>query len=769
MRAFIQPAKIMTIEKPKVLIVDDLPANRIAMRKLLNRLNCEVVEAGSGNEALTCCINQDFAMVLLDVNMPEMDGYEVARLLKDEPTTQHIPVIFVTAAHEDMEHQLRGYRTGAVDYIQKPVDDLILLSKARVFIDLYNNRQWARYELERSEALRQTSAENEARFRQALMDAPIPIMLYADDGKIILLSHVWTELTGYTLNNMSTVVDWFSKKLTLSEGIQETVDQPVIASDSLNFEEFQFLTQDGQCLIWIIHQSSLAPLTDGRQLTVLMAIDVTERKQNEIALKQYQDHLEEEIQQRTADLVLARNAAEAANKAKSVFLANMSHELRTPLNAILGFSSMILKDAQLPENQLRNLEIINRSGEHLLSLINDVLEMAKIEAGRIQFEEAQFDLGSMIRDVADMMSVRAQDKGLALLIDQSSEFPRFIVGDEARLRQILINLIGNALKFTQQGGVTLRLGIKQDPNAQLLIEVEDSGFGISPENQRHIFEPFVQLGEQGDGKGTGLGLTITRQFVRLMGGHISLESTLGKGSLFRIDLPLREVKENDLIKSKETSRGEVVSLAPGQPAYRVLIVEDQLENQLLLTQLMECIGISTKIAKNGKEGVELFQSWHPHLIWMDRRMPLMDGIQAAQAIRLLPEGKAVKIVAVTASAFMEQRDEMLQAGMDDFVRKPYRSSEIYECLSRQLGVTYIYDGVAEPQEQDMPLTPEMLSALPDELRKDLLDALESLDSEDIDSIIQQIANYDQPLQKALTNLAESFDYSAILKALRECR
>ncbi|WP_241674620.1 response regulator [Candidatus Methylobacter oryzae] len=759
----------MTIEKPKVLIVDDLPANRIAMRKLLNRLNCEVVEAGSGNEALTCCINQDFAMVLLDVNMPEMDGYEVARLLKDEPTTQHIPVIFVTAAHEDMEHQLRGYRTGAVDYIQKPVDDLILLSKARVFIDLYNNRQWARYELERSEALRQTSAENEARFRQALMDAPIPIMLYADDGKIILLSHVWTELTGYTLNNMSTVVDWFSKKLTLSEGIQETVDQPVIASDSLNFEEFQFLTQDGQCLIWIIHQSSLAPLTDGRQLTVLMAIDVTERKQNEIALKQYQDHLEEEIQQRTADLVLARNAAEAANKAKSVFLANMSHELRTPLNAILGFSSMILKDAQLPENQLRNLEIINRSGEHLLSLINDVLEMAKIEAGRIQFEEAQFDLGSMIRDVADMMSVRAQDKGLALLIDQSSEFPRFIVGDEARLRQILINLIGNALKFTQQGGVTLRLGIKQDPNAQLLIEVEDSGFGISPENQRHIFEPFVQLGEQGDGKGTGLGLTITRQFVRLMGGHISLESTLGKGSLFRIDLPLREVKENDLIKSKETSRGEVVSLAPGQPAYRVLIVEDQLENQLLLTQLMECIGISTKIAKNGKEGVELFQSWHPHLIWMDRRMPLMDGIQAAQAIRLLPEGKAVKIVAVTASAFMEQRDEMLQAGMDDFVRKPYRSSEIYECLSRQLGVTYIYDGVAEPQEQDMPLTPEMLSALPDELRKDLLDALESLDSEDIDSIIQQIANYDQPLQKALTNLAESFDYSAILKALRECR
>ncbi|MGZ5050447.1 MAG: response regulator [Methylobacter sp.] len=758
----------MTLEKPKVLIVDDLPANRIAMRKLLSRLNCEVVEAGSGNEALTCCINQDFAMVLLDVNMPEMDGYEVARLLKDEPTTQDIPIIFVTAAYEDMEHQLRGYQTGAVDYIQKPVDDLILMSKARVFIELYNNRQLARYELAHSEALRQTSAENEARFRQALMDAPIPIMLYAEDGSIILLSHVWTGLTGYTLSNMPSVTDWLAKKLILSEGTQEKVDRSVIASDGLNFEEFQFLAQDGRHLIWIVHQSSLAPLADGRQLTVLMAIDVTERKQNEIALKQYQDHLEEEIQQRTADLVLARNAAEAANKAKSVFLANMSHELRTPLNAILGFSSMILKDTRFSGKQLRNLEIINRSGEHLLSLINDVLEMAKIEAGRIQLEETPFDLGGMIRDVTDMMSVRAQDKGLALLIDQSSEFPHFIVGDEARLRQILINLIGNALKFTQQGGVTLRLRTKQNPNVQLVIEIEDSGPGIEPEDRQRIFEPFVQLGTQGDSKGTGLGLTITRQFVQLMGGSIALESTLGKGSLFRIDLPLREAGEEELVKSKRISHDDILSLAPGHPDYRVLIVEDQLENQILLTQLMESIGISVKVAKNGQEGVQLFQSWRPHLIWMDRRMPIMDGVEAAKTIRQLPDGNQVKIVAVTASAFMEQREEMLKAGMDDFVCKPFRSNEICECLSRQLDAKYIYKDVSEQQKQKTALTSEMLSILPNELHRDLLDALESLDSERIDQIIEQVAAYDQPLQKTLANFAENFDYSAILKALRSC-
>ena len=465
------------------------------------------------------------------------------------------------------------------------------------------------------------------------------------------------------------------------------------------------------------------------------------------------------------ELRKARDAAEAANKAKSVFLANMSHELRTPLNAILGFSSMIRKDAQFPDSQQRNLEIINRSGEHLLNLINDVLDMAKIEAGRIQLEESQFDLGGIVRDVTDMMSVRARDKGLQLLVDQSSEFPRFIVGDEARLRQALINLIGNALKFTEQGGVTLRLGTQQNAVAHLLIEVEDTGSGIAPEDQQRIFEPFVQLGEQGDNKGTGLGLTITRQFVQLMGGHLTLESTLGKGSLFRLDLPLTEVKEVDIAKPKEAKQGEVLSLAPGQPSYRVLIVEDQLENQLLLSQLMENIGLQAKIAKNGKQGVQLFQSWRPHLIWMDRRMPIMDGIEATQAIRQLPEGKEVKIVAVTASAFMEQRDEMIGAGMDDFVRKPYRANEIYQCLSKHLGVKYIYEGVPDAEKIAPALTPQMLAVLPEVLRSELKKALESLERERIAAVIERVADHDRQLHKVLTQLTDNFDYPAILNAL----
>ena len=428
------------------------------------------------------------------------------------------------------------------------------------------------------------------------------------------------------------------------------------------------------------------------------------RKQAEEELRRYKDHLEEEVRQRTAELVQARNAAEGADLAKSVFLSNMSHELRTPLNAILGFSALIRKNPALPESLWSNLDIINRSGEHLLALINDVLEIAKIEAGRIQLSTAPFDLGSMVRDVKDMMQVRAEQKGLLLQIDQDSRFPRYVVGDEARLRQVLINLLGNAIKFTGRGSVTLRLGTRQNTITHLLIEIEDTGVGIPAADQQHIFEPFVQLGDQGASKGTGLGLTITRQFVQMMGGRIDLESEVGKGSLFRVDLPLSEAHETDIAAAQDQGQGEVAGLAPGQPRYRILIVEDQLDNQMLLLRLMETLQLDVRVAADGKEGVRIFQHWHPNLIWMDRRMPGMDGLEATRRIRQLRGGKEVKIVAVTAAAFREQQDEMRAGGADDVISKPYRIEEIYVCLARQLGLKYVYrsESVAA---QGAPATP----------------------------------------------------------------
>jgi PAS domain S-box-containing protein len=497
-------------------------------------------------------------------------------------------------------------------------------------------------------------------------------------------------------------------------------------------------------------------------------LDITERKQAENELRHYKDQLEITVEQRTLELRVAVTAAEAANKAKSTFLANMSHELRTPLNAILGFSNIVRKNPRLPESEQRNIDIIKHSGEHLLSLINDVLEMAKIEAGRVQLEEEPFDLGRMVRRVTEMMRARAVEKGLELVIDQSSQFPRYIIGDEARLSQILINLVANALKFTLQGGVIIRLNTKNNTVSHLLIEVEDSGPGIAESDRQRIFEPFVQLSQLSDSKGTGLGLGITSQFVQLMNGHISIESTLGKGTLFRIDLPLKQVAEGDVIYLNNVEERTVLGVLPGQPKYRILIVEDQWENQVLLANLMEVTGFDVKVASNGKQGVEFFQGWLPDLIWMDRQMPIMDGLAATKAIRALPGGTAVKIIGVSASVLSNQRMEIFDAGMDDFIRKPYHAIEIYECLAKQLGVEFLYADDAKPAVQ-IELTASMLAILPAQMRHDLEIALINLDNAQIEYLIQQIAEFDPQLQAALMKFADNYNYPAILKVLRSSK
>ena len=472
------------------------------------------------------------------------------------------------------------------------------------------------------------------------------------------------------------------------------------------------------------------------------------------------------MQQRTAEMILARDAAEAANKAKSVFLANMSHELRTPLNAILGFSRMLYNDSMLNTMQQESLGIINRSGEHLLALINDVLEMAKIEAGRLQLNPTTFDLGNLIRDVTELMRVRCQEKGLEMTLDQSSSFPRHIKGDEGRLRQILLNLLGNAVKFTEKGGVTVRLQTRNNNRTHLLIEVEDTGPGISPDDQERIFYPFVQLTDNAAHSGTGLGLAITRQFVELMRGRIAVESTLGKGSLFRVDLPLFDIDEAEISDYESERQGRVIGLAPGQDDFRILIAEDQRDNQLLLSRLMEDLGLKFRVANNGEECVELFQQWRPHLIWMDRRMPVMDGIEATRKIRLLPGGDKVKIIAVTASVLVEQQAKLIEAGMDDFVSKPYRFEELYDAMAKHLGVSYLYtDENVTFYRHSSPLTEKMLASIPEELRSQLRHALESLDSSRINGVINQIAKVESDVGKSLHLLVEQFDYPAILELL----
>lgn len=472
----------------------------------------------------------------------------------------------------------------------------------------------------------------------------------------------------------------------------------------------------------------------------------------------------EAMRRAKAVAITEREKAEAANLAKSVFLSTMSHELRTPLNAILGFSSLMQSDPALTQGQRENLDIINRSGGHLLNLINDVLDMAKIEAGRVELDIKPFDLGILLRDITDMLSKRAEEKGLQLLLDQSSEFPRFIKSDKDKLRQVIVNLVSNAIKYTNQGSVTLRLGVQSHSDLfRLLIEVEDTGIGINKNDQTRIFDPFVQVGKPATQKGTGLGLSIVREYIKLLGGEIIVESTPEVGSLFRVILPVIKAEESDVLDSG-TINEKVIGLQPGQQEYRVLIVEDQLENQLLLQRLLTDAGFTVKLAQNGKEGIALFESYHPHFIWMDRRMPVMDGLETTKRIRALAGGKEVKIAAVTASAFADQRHEMLAAGMDDFVRKPYRPSEIFDCMTRLLGVRFIHENAVGTTAAST-ISTALLLTLNANLRKELNDALVLGNTEQISNLIILIEQQHSELAEKLRHYASTYNYLPILNGL----
>ena len=525
----------------KILVVDDVPENLIALEAALESLGQEIVSVTSGGEALRRLLVDDFAVILLDVNMPGLDGFETAALLRQRKRSEHTPIIFVTAFPDDT-HAHRGYSLGAVDYILAPVVPEVLRTKVAVFVDLYHMTQQVK--------------------RQA-------------------------------------------------------------------------------------------------EQRVLLA----------------QEHA-------------ARVAAERANRSKSQFLANVSHELRTPMNAIIGMTDLALEENLKPEVR-ECLQAVHSNAHLLLELLNEILDLSKLEAGKLSLQEVAFSLREMIEEVNQTFEFRAAEKALVYVSKIADDVPDRLIGDPLRLRQLLMNLLSNAVKFTDHGEVRTDVEVESILNREAWIRfsVTDTGIGIPQEDQERIFSPFTQVDATTTRRhgGTGLGLTIVSELVQLMGGYRSVRSTVGRGSTFSFTVPLLlgAKFEGGATGREEPATTDVSDGDPRRPVkLHVLLAEDTPTNQKLVVRVLEKHGHRVAVAGNGRQAVRMAMESDYDLILMDLQMPEMDGFEATAEIRALAALATVPIIALTAHAMVGDRERCLAAGMDGYLAKPLDIKQLIDVVEQ---------------------------------------------------------------------------------------
>jgi PAS domain S-box-containing protein len=614
--------------------------------------------------------------------------------------------------------------------------------------------------------------ENTAKLRAIFETLHDLIWLKNAEGVYLACNPMFERFFGAKESEIVGKTDYDFVDSELADFFRAHDDKVMDANKTVVIEEWITFADDGRRALL---ETLKTPMRDaqGHLIGVLgLGRDITQRKQAEEELKKHRDHLENLVAERTTDLLIAKEAAEAANIAKSTFIATMSHELRTPLNAVLGFSELMSHDESATEAQKETLRIINRSGAHLLSMINDVLDISKIEAGRLDVDIQAFDVIKLLNEIGEMINVRAVAKQLSFSVNLAANIQRFVKSDSGKLRQVLINLLGNAIKFTKEGDVRLQAHTEPFTSIDtmlLVIEVIDSGFGIPADKLDELFKPFVQLvQENADVKGTGLGLAISKSLIELMGGQISVNSVVGEGSTFKIELPVALASLAD-IAAEENYRA-VKSLAPNQPDWRLLVVDDSADNRLLLCTMLISMGLHVREAENGLEAIEIFQQWEPHLIWMDMRMPMMDGYDATKKIRQLANGDKVKIIALTASAFIEQHREIIEVGCDAVLHKPFHIPEIFAALSKHLGVKFIYQDAPVTASSPTPkITADMMATLPLTLREKLHEATMTLDTEEIDTVIVQIRTIEPEIADSLDALAKGYQFDQIIQLLETAK
>jgi len=953
----------------KILVVDDDPLSIKFIQSMLKEADAEIVTADSGAAAIELAREEEYSLILMDVFMQDMTGYEVATRIREEAKTKAPPIIFVTGAFPNADLVRQVYDHGAVDFLLKPLHPVVVQSKVKAFLEIHRQkRALAEMALLKKRLEVQAQAKEQSEVRLALFDklgrASDPaallrevldlILTYVDvdtagirikkeddypyleakgfprafvetegslckkntegwlvrddDGRpqlecvcrLVLSGRTnpsrpfftqggsfWTSSTTdlpananstdqqTTTRNRCNILrhesvalipikgpegpigllqlnDHRKGRLTLecvlfledlAGSLGETIARLQVeealrksesryrllaehGSDGITLVEndrlvylspsceritgfssnerlgahhlnlvhpddrervvreiaegikrklthlklvYRIVHKKGHVL-WLEDHVVREPSTDDRNRLIATSRDITERILTQEELIRHREHLEELVEQRTKHLEQAKKAAEAASRAKTSFLANMTHEIKTPLNAIIGLTEILQRNHGFTEQEREQLTTIHRSGHHLLEIINDVLEMSRLDSGRVELAHRPLDLHGLVSDLGHIFRMRAQGKGLELRVEMSGAVPQAILGDETKIRQIFVNILGNALKFTERGGIAWRLDTESRADLQtwLVAYIEDSGPGISEEDSGRLFQRFEQTAIGLNAGGTGLGLAISQQFAQLMGGKISVTSTMGVGTCFCLKVPIETTVPGDVFQ--QPVQKSVVGIKEGFGPYRILIAEPRDEIRQLLKEILNQVGFSTRHVANSQSALLAFQKWKPHAIFMGPLLQGTNGSSTTRLIKSLDGGDKTAIFLISDSPGKKDRLSLTDSMADGIVESACHPSEVLEILRKPLELEYVYEVRAPSVHGDAISTSsitELSRLIGDDWQEELERATVSARFESILELIDRLESHAPQVAADLRIWARSFEYQRILDWLKE--
>ncbi|MDM8540954.1 response regulator [Desulfococcaceae bacterium HSG7] len=659
------------LEQSDILAVDDNPDNLRLLADILKKMNFKVRPAKDGQTALKSAISNPPDLILMDILMPGMDGYETCAHIKADDRTREIPVIFVSALDASLD-KVKAFKVGGVDYVSKPFNEEELLARITTHLSLRNMQKSLaeKNACLQSEIIERKRAEKiikESEKRFATVMNSMEAVMYVADMETYQLLFV-NQYTRDTFGASEGDICWRLLQANQNGPCDFCTNKHLIKNgEPVGVYSWEFHnTLTGH---WYQIRDRAIYWPDGRLVRMEIATDIDKLKQTEEILK------------------AAKKAAESANQAKSAFLAGMSHELRTPLNGILGFAQILSRDSSITDQQRHGLDVIKQSGNHLLSLISDLLDLAKVESGKTELYETDFNLPSLLIGVSEIINIRAQNKGIGFYSESADDLPDSVHGDERRLRQILLNLLGNAVKFTDQGRVALKVSVKESEHTDsplICFRIEDTGIGISPKDIESIFNPFEQVGDKKRQiRGTGLGLSISQKLVELMRGRLEVSSQMNVGTQFWFELPLPII---DYYIAPINGQ-PIIGVQGNVP--KILIVDDNASSRDVLADLLAPLGFHIELAEDGLEGLAKALKWLPDVIITDLAMPKSDGYELIRQLRQSSVLK--KKIIIVVSANVHEANKSIAIGSDAFLPKPVRIETLLEQLQRHLNLTWIYE------------------------------------------------------------------------------